>query len=36
VPPLNFPPQELLSAAAHCLYASKSSGGGGVKSIEIY
>ena len=36
LPPRNFPAQELLTAADRCLYASRSCGGGVVKSIEIY
>ncbi len=35
LPPKNFLPQELLSAADHCRYASHACGGGVVKSIEI-
>jgi len=35
-PPKNFPPRDLLDGAARCLYASTASGGGVVKSIEIY
>lgn len=35
LPPKNFPPDDLLSAAARCLYGSHVSGGGVVKSIEI-
>ncbi len=34
--PKNFPPRDLLDGADHCLYASHASGGGVVKSIEIY
>jgi HD-like signal output (HDOD) protein len=34
--PKNFPPRDLLEGADRCLYASHSSGGGVVKSIEIY
>ena len=34
--PKNFPPRDLLAAADRCLYASHASGGGVVKSIEIY
>ena len=34
--PKNFPPRDLLDGAARCLYASHASGGGVVKSIEIY
>jgi GGDEF domain-containing protein len=36
LPPKNFPPGDLMSAAARCLYGSHASGGGVVKSIEIY
>jgi HD-like signal output (HDOD) protein/GGDEF domain-containing protein len=36
LPPRNFPPGDLLSAAERCLYGSHTSGGGVVKSIEIY
>jgi len=36
LPPKNFPPKELLLAANRCLYGSHASGGGVVKSIEIY
>lgn len=36
VPPKNFPPKDLLLAASRCLYGSHASGGGVVKSIEIY
>ncbi|MHC4401099.1 MAG: HDOD domain-containing protein [Planctomycetota bacterium] len=36
VPSKNFPPQDLLSGAERCLYGSHTSGGGVVKSIEIY
>ena len=35
-PPRNFPPRDLLDGADRCLYASHASGGGVVKSIEIY
>jgi HD-like signal output (HDOD) protein len=35
-PPKNFPPRDLLNGADRCLYASHASGGGVVKSIEIY
>ncbi len=35
-PPKNFPPRDLLDGANRCLYASHASGGGVVKSIEIY
>ena len=35
VPPKNFSPEDLLNAADHCLYGSRASGGGVVKSIEI-
>ena len=34
-PPKNFP-RDLLDGADRCLYASHASGGGVVKSIEIY
>jgi hypothetical protein len=34
--PKNFPPRDLLEGADRCLYASHASGGGVVKSIEIY
>jgi len=36
LPPRNFPPEDLFSGAGRCLYASHASGGGVVKSIEIY
>ncbi len=36
LPPRNFPAQDLLDAASRCLYGSHVSGGGVVKSIEIY
>ena len=36
LPPRNFPAQDLIQAASRCLYGSRSSGGGVVKSIEIY
>jgi len=36
LPPKNFPADELFAAADRCLYGSRSSGGGVVKSIEIY
>jgi hypothetical protein len=36
MPPKNFPPKDLLVAANRCLYGSHASGGGIVKSIEIY
>jgi GGDEF domain-containing protein len=36
LPLKNFPPRELLAAADRCLYGSRASGGGVVKSIEIY
>jgi GGDEF domain-containing protein len=36
LPPKNFPPEDLLSGASRCLYGSHASGGGVVKSIEIY
>ena len=35
LPPKNFPAQDLLTAADRCLYGSRASGGGVVKSIEI-
>ena len=35
LPPKNFSPEDLLNAAEHCLYGSRASGGGVVKSIEI-
>lgn len=35
-PAPNFPPEDLLTAAGRCLAASAASGGGVVKSIEIY
>ena len=35
-PPRNFPPRDLFDGANRCLYASHASGGGVVKSIEIY
>ena len=35
LPPKNFSPEDLLSAADHCLYGSRAGGGGVVKSIEI-
>ncbi|NMC20526.1 MAG: HDOD domain-containing protein [Thermogutta sp.] len=35
-PAPNFPPQDLYTAAGRCLAASAASGGGVVKSIEIY
>lgn len=35
-PAPNFPPQDLLTAAQRCLFASGTCGGGVVKSIEIY
>jgi GGDEF domain-containing protein len=35
LPPKNFSPEDLLSAAEHCLYGSRAGGGGVVKSIEI-
>jgi HD-like signal output (HDOD) protein/GGDEF domain-containing protein len=35
LPPKNFPTQDLLAAADRCLYGSRASGGGVVKSIEI-
>jgi GGDEF domain-containing protein len=36
LPPRNFPPQHLFDGASRCLYGSHASGGGVVKSIEIY
>ncbi len=36
MPPKNFPAKDLLQAANRCLYGSHASGGGVVKSIEIY
>jgi len=36
LPPKNFPSQDLFTAADRCLYGSHASGGGVVKSIEIY
>jgi HD-like signal output (HDOD) protein len=36
MPPKNFPAEDLLEAAARCLFGSHSCGGGVVKSIEIY
>jgi len=36
LPPKNFPAKDLLTAADRCLYGSQTSGGGVVKSIEIY
>ena len=36
LPPKSFPPDELVAAAERCLYGSRASGGGVVKSIEIY
>lgn len=36
LPPRNFPPQDLFDGAGRCLYGSHASGGGVVKSIEIY
>ncbi len=36
LPPRNFPAADLLTAAERCLYGSAASGGGVVKSIEIY
>ena len=36
LPPKNFPVNDLFAAADRCLYGSHSSGGGVVKSIEIY
>jgi GGDEF domain-containing protein len=36
LPPRNFPPEELLTAAERCLSGVQLSGGDGVKSIDIY
>jgi HD-like signal output (HDOD) protein/GGDEF domain-containing protein len=36
LPTKNFPPHDLLRGAERCLYGSHASGGGVVKSIEIY
>jgi hypothetical protein len=36
VPSRNFRPEGLVEGAQRCLYASQASGGGVVKSIEIY
>ena len=36
LPPKNFPPRDILTAAARCLNGSRLSGGGVAKSIEIY
>lgn len=36
LPPKNFPAEDLFTAADRCLYGSRLSGGGVVKSIEIY
>ncbi len=36
LPPRNFPATDLLVAADRCLYGSHASGGGVVKSLEIY
>jgi GGDEF domain-containing protein len=36
LPPKNFPPKDLIDAADRCLYGSRASGGGIIKSIEIY
>jgi diguanylate cyclase (GGDEF)-like protein len=36
LPPKNFSPADLLQGADRCLYGSRASGGGVVKSIEIY
>ena len=33
---INFPPDDLLKGAERCLFGSHASGGGVVKSIEIY
>jgi PleD family two-component response regulator len=36
MPPKNFPPSDLFATASRCLYGSHASGGGVVKSLEIY
>jgi GGDEF domain-containing protein len=36
MPPKNFPPNDLFTSANRCLYGSHSSGGGVVKSLEIF
>jgi HD-like signal output (HDOD) protein/GGDEF domain-containing protein len=36
VPSRNFPPEDLVEGADRCLHGSQASGGGVVKSIEIY
>lgn len=36
LPPRNFPAEDLVTSADRCLYGSLASGGGVVKSIEIY
>jgi len=36
LPPKNFPAEDLLHGASRCLFGSRASGGGMVKSIEIY
>jgi HD-like signal output (HDOD) protein/GGDEF domain-containing protein len=36
MPPKNFPPNDLFTSASRCLYGSHASGGGVVKSLEIY
>ncbi len=36
MPPKNFPPESLVESAGRCLYGSRASGGGVLKSIEIY
>ena len=36
MPPKNFPPENLVESAGRCLYGSRASGGGVLKSIEIY
>jgi GGDEF domain-containing protein len=36
LPPKNFPAEDLFAGAERCLYGSRASGGGVVKSIEIY
>ncbi|MCC6126020.1 MAG: HDOD domain-containing protein [Pirellulales bacterium] len=36
MPPKNFPPRDLFATASRCLYGSHASGGGVLKSLEIY
>jgi GGDEF domain-containing protein len=36
MPPKNFPSRDLFATASRCLYGSHASGGGVVKSLEIY